>query len=722
MPAARSNTFSVVIPLYNHVRFIEAAIDSVLAQTRQVDEILVIDDGSVDGGFEVASRLLSARKGAQVLRQQNIGAHNTINRCVELSNSEYIAVLNSDDVFSPGKIDRCAELIAARPVDLIFGGADLIDENGHAITVGQTVEWLKRAKLFLEQTGLVALSLLNENFAISTSNMVFSRTLWQRNGKFQPLRYCHDLDFLLTSARNGRVMYDSDQRHISYRVHSGNTIKETLTRIRIEIAAVLVTVLCENKLGLIEDAGTQFGIAAIASTIKSKNLSDLALTLLPIYLASPSRGAFYTQITSEQCLGLYSKILEGAVDLAERSEQAAAGRSVVHGRSALPIVMEVLSFDKGGLEKVVLDSAFAMKGKGIDPLIVSVGNIGHLADVAARGGVEVIKLPSSNRDMFYKTLLRVRNIKLCVSHFSRAGYALCKELDIPNITFIHNVYAMLGDDAVMHFKMDDRCVAKYISVSKNATRYAVRKLGISAAKIITVANGLIIQEHLANAEGARPIDRETLKIESGDYVFLNVASYNLHKGHYLMATAMEIIRSRRDDIRIVCIGNEVYPPHVKELKNYLTARKLNRHIIMPGYIANVAPFHLMSDAFILPSFIEGWSIAMNEAMFYQKPMLLSNTGAAGEVIEDNDIGMIVQNEYGELETLDSRLLDELAYSPRAYKTAPILAERMMEFADNRQHWKLAGLNGRKKVLERYDFATIVDAYINIFEQVIAEPR
>jgi glycosyltransferase involved in cell wall biosynthesis len=258
----------------------------------------------------------------------------------------------------------------------------------------------------------------------------------------------------------------------------------------------------------------------------------------------------------------------------------------------------------------------------------------------------------------------------------------------------------------------------YISVSPKATRYASNKLGVDAAKIVTIPNGLILPEHQDRVLQATSADRGQFGLKPGDYVFLNVASYNLHKGHYLMAQAMEIIRTQRSDIKLVCVGNEIYPPHVQQLRDYLKSRGLESSMSLPGFYPDVTPFFKMADAFVLPSFIEGWSIAMNEAMFYKKPMILSDTGGASEVIENEDIGILLNNEYGDVINLDAQMLDELAYSPRDYLTAPDLANAMLRFANDPMKWEAAGRLGHSKVVNRYNFSDVVNRYIDIIHQSI----
>jgi glycosyltransferase involved in cell wall biosynthesis len=730
-----TGTFAVVIPLYNHERYIGAAIDSVLHQTRPVDEIILIDDGSVDSGFQIASNHLRACTRARLSRQANAGAHVAINRAIESSGCEYVAILNSDDIFIPEKIARSEAVFRAQKgIDLLIGGVEIIDESGLTVSSGPTIDWLDRAHRFLSATGSIGLSLLHENFAVTTSNMVFRKELWRSNAGFQALRYCHDLDFLMASLLNGRIHYDS-AKYVSYRVHNTNTIKDSLSRIRVEIAAVLANAFRECGHALIEGMNSARTIVALYELINTKDLSKLALMLSAVRAGFADRGAFYKAVTSEEQYRAYEMVLEGVPmkaipvisDLPTQhntpsvndiSFSKSADTHGVKKGSQLTVAIEVGSFDKGGLEKVVLDSAISFKQRGIQPIIVSVGPVGHLGTVAASHGVEVLQLPVAGREVFYSALLKVRAVKLTMSHFSRVGYKIFRNLGIPNITFIHNVYAMLTGDALSNFKADDHFVETYISVSPKATRYASNRLGVDSTKIVTIPNGLIVHEHQDRALLAAPADRGRFGLKPSDYVFLNVASYNLHKGHYLMAQAMDIIRRQRSDIKLVCVGNEIYPPHVQQLRDYIKSRGLETSMILPGFYTNVAPFFKMADAFILPSFIEGWSIAMNEAMFYEKPMILSDTGGASEVIENEDIGVLVNNEYGDVTNLDAQMLDELTYSPRDYLTAPSLANAMLRFANDPTKWAEAGRLGHSKVVNRYNFSDVVARYIDVIHQTI----
>jgi glycosyltransferase involved in cell wall biosynthesis len=386
----------------------------------------------------------------------------------------------------------------------------------------------------------------------------------------------------------------------------------------------------------------------------------------------------------------------------------------------LRVVIELGSFDKGGLEKVVLDSAIAFDRARIEPLVVTPGTVGHLGKIAGEAGIAVEQVPAEGMERAYGAILDRFAPHLSMSHFSTAGYAQFRRRGIPNITFIHNVYAFMSEGQRARFLADDPSVDLYVAVSRKAARYASANLGIDAARITVVPNGLILSEHEARERRKPTLTRADFGLSEQDYVFLNPASYNLHKGHYVMAAALQSVLKVRRDLKILCVGNEIYPPHVAQLRAHVAALGLNDHMLMPGYYPDIEQVMRLADAVMLPSFIEGWSIAMNESMFYRKPLILTDTGGASEVIENDDIGILLPTEYPALETLDGAALDTLAYTPREYRTAEPLAQAMIRFADEREHWARAGEIGRRKIYEHYDFRSIVPQYEELMWQVAAK--
>lgn len=124
---------SVVIASYNHAPFIADSLNSVLAQDFADIEILVTDDGSTDGTAERVAAMGDPRIHLERLAV-NRGACVAMNRGIRRARGEYIAVLNSDDVFLPGKLGAQVAFLDAHPqVGAVFGYPLLIDERGRRL-------------------------------------------------------------------------------------------------------------------------------------------------------------------------------------------------------------------------------------------------------------------------------------------------------------------------------------------------------------------------------------------------------------------------------------------------------------------------------------------------------------------------------------------------------------------------------------------------------------
>ena len=129
--------FSVVIPLYNKAPYIEKAIRSVAAQTCRDFELIVIDDGSKDGGFETAKKLLDVLApplgGWGATCQNNQGVSVTRNNGVKLAKYDYIAFLDADDWWAPTYLEEMKNLIAQYPEAGIYGSSYYKVKNGKHI-------------------------------------------------------------------------------------------------------------------------------------------------------------------------------------------------------------------------------------------------------------------------------------------------------------------------------------------------------------------------------------------------------------------------------------------------------------------------------------------------------------------------------------------------------------------------------------------------------------
>lgn len=103
---------SCIIPAYNAARFIDEAIQSVVGQTVPVSEIIVVDDGSTDNTLEIVARYGDS---VRIVRQKNAGPAAARNNGVRISSGDFIAFLDSDDLWTAEKLSVQLSQFAVRP-------------------------------------------------------------------------------------------------------------------------------------------------------------------------------------------------------------------------------------------------------------------------------------------------------------------------------------------------------------------------------------------------------------------------------------------------------------------------------------------------------------------------------------------------------------------------------------------------------------------------------
>ncbi len=166
---------SVVIPAYNAAPTLGATLASVLAQTWQDFEILVIDNGSDDDTGAIAHRFGDPR--LQVLRQGALGVARARNAGLERARGDYIAFLDSDDLWTPDKLaDQLAALAAAPEAALAYSWTDYIDEQDQFLFPGSHIT----------ASGDVYAQLFVNNFLENGSNPLVRRSALAAVGPFDP--------------------------------------------------------------------------------------------------------------------------------------------------------------------------------------------------------------------------------------------------------------------------------------------------------------------------------------------------------------------------------------------------------------------------------------------------------------------------------------------------------------------------------------------------------
>ncbi|HWQ03791.1 MAG TPA: glycosyltransferase [Longilinea sp.] len=215
---------SVIIPTYNSARFIAGTLDSVFAQSFRDFEVIVVDDGSTDNTREV---LQPFQNRIQYIYQQNSERSAARNNALSHTQSEYIAFLDSDDLWAPEKLERQVAVLDANPqVSLVFCQARYLDESGKPVSFcGQTLDGEPGEGLVIADYSIPLLS--SNVVAGGGSAAMVRRRLLDEVGKFDlDLVQSEDWDMWVRLAQLGPFAYIPEPL-ASYRVYGW---KKLLTR------------------------------------------------------------------------------------------------------------------------------------------------------------------------------------------------------------------------------------------------------------------------------------------------------------------------------------------------------------------------------------------------------------------------------------------------------------------------------------------------------------
>ena len=186
---------SVVIPTYNRVHLLERALDSVLRQTLAADEIIVVDDGSTDN---TASTLKSFHPEAKLIQQDNLGVSAARNTGISAARHDWIALLDSDDVWHENKLERQITALNNAPEYLICHSDEIWIRNG--VRVNQMNKHKKAGGHIFQH----CLPLC----AISPSAVMIHRSLFDEIGLFdENLPACEDYELWLRICSRYPVLF-----------------------------------------------------------------------------------------------------------------------------------------------------------------------------------------------------------------------------------------------------------------------------------------------------------------------------------------------------------------------------------------------------------------------------------------------------------------------------------------------------------------------------------
>lgn len=223
---------SVVIPAYNAAAYLAEAIKSVKKQTVAVSEIIVVNDGSTDDTEKIAERM-----GATVISQNNKGLAAARNIGIRNSKSDWVALLDADDVWTPTKIERQWQGIGlCQTAAIVTSDHSDHNEAGEIIRTSYLFDndsEYPQINKYAPSLNISIIDLIDDSFwrvgnFLSPSTIIFKKELGIAVGLFnEDLKYVEDVEFFLRLLTKGSLVV-VEETLMQYRIHTSNWSRNEL--------------------------------------------------------------------------------------------------------------------------------------------------------------------------------------------------------------------------------------------------------------------------------------------------------------------------------------------------------------------------------------------------------------------------------------------------------------------------------------------------------------
>jgi len=333
---------------------------------------------------------------------------------------------------------------------------------------------------------------------------------------------------------------------------------------------------------------------------------------LPLALAFANRDTFYRR--------------------RRRPESPSRRPAAMYRPAKLPlrILVQLDRFGQGGLEQVVLDLLSGLRQAGARVVLLVIEET-DLPPLLAGQADHIAKLNGNDPEAAYRALLLREKIDLVSSHYCLFGAGIAHDLGVPFVQTVQNTYVWLTPAQLEAHRQADPFTTAYICVSHEVARYSDLRLGLCVDKMLVLANGVASDRFQPTA---RPESRARLRCEYAipreAFVFLNVASIYPPKAQRCAVRALRQVHDAGHDAWLLFLGGIFDSAYQKSLLEDIERLHVGERVVFAGRREDVAAFLGAADAFLLPSFWEGCSLALAEAVLAGLPAVISRVGSAAD--------------------------------------------------------------------------------------------
>lgn len=656
---------TVILPNYNHERFLKDRIGSVLAQTHRPDEIIFLDDCSSDGSVALAEELLSASEiPYRIVRneQNSGGVFRQWLMGLELARNNLIWIAETDDSAHPEFLARLVPYLARDEIAGAFGHIRCIDESGQALHdldsyFDNLVNFSWDDACVVPAHRAFKRDFVVRNVVPNASGLVFRRPQLSEaeRERLVQYRFAGDWYFYALLLRGGCLAYEPEAKSFFRLNRSGASRSAFFTDRHLEEhRMVLDDISSEYRVG---DAAVRAHVENLLCHFPDKESSDLFARLTPARTRQPP----------------------------------------------LRVCIAAHSFEVGGGEILPLELANALKAMGLHVTYLVMENElvvgGRSVRRRLRADIPVVQWSDVCDD--FGGFLGNFGIQVFNSHNVSVDYALyCKHIEVllPFVSSLHGGYETVPDLLTSHFAAFlKRVVDTWLYLAtKNTTM--LKSAGVDESSFRRSFNAV-------PAPAGAPVDRIEFRRQHDipDDAFVGyVCSRAIpEKGWRLAIEAVQLVRELSSrPVWLVLIGDGPSATELKEIYSTLD------WVIFLGHVDNPSRYFNAFDLGVFPSTFSGETF----------PMFLLECFQAGKPVVTTDIGEISSIIGNDAKSRAGVLVShQAARADIVYAVAGAIAG----LAHNPTRHEAMCANARR-ASGRFSMERLAQSYIELFTKLVNE--
>lgn len=372
----------------------------------------------------------------------------------------------------------------------------------------------------------------------------------------------------------------------------------------------------------------------------------------------------------------------------------------------------VTTFDKGGLEQVVLNLYLGYKKSGYKVYMLCQENVlGLMAKQVEEGEMLVF----NNNMKTFLNYLYDKNITLLHYHYNIFGCKEAKDRGVHTIYTMHNVYSWKNNQEIKDYSVVLNGMDKVIPVSNLVKNYYLERTGARQDNLQVVYNGIDFAE-LSGTELPANLEREALGLKDTDVVIGFVASFYPVKYQIGMIGVMEELIKTYPNVKLLFIGNSENGYYQEFVKEYEKSSAKDAMQLVPYFEHKYIGEFLrrVVDIFTLPTLQEGCSNAVLEAIYCDKPMVLTNVGNAMDVKHLASCE-VVRAAYDNVVTTSNEKMIQISTRKDSANKKELVEAFSKVISHLDEYKEAAALSDADK--EPYETAYMIKQYVDIIEGI-----